>query len=1731
MTEPTSLVCLTNTTNGCHDKVSIPESTTLTTTIDNKVSVSHFHLDKKDINLPFFYCQVPEETSSQECHSAAAMDHAVQELNSTLKEADKITSSEANLQIDMKNNSQTINESSKVKQPKEEKKRSVKGNRELNAILKAAKSDITEEVNGSNGHHSNGNVNGRKREARRSRVTSESGSDDTEPSRGKRLRLQHQPFQVTPSNRDMNKLFKVVQTSTAKKEKEIPTELIVYKKSDFLALRNEEGGFYICRLLQNISRTSRGFKIRWLNEVEKDIYVPDYEDKTEFECILTNLELFQLQKGRYNLPQSERRRVMNILQRALDVELGVTDAPDPKVVAEDGIDVSTLSQTESSQVEDTASEEGSVKLVIEVNVEKKSKKLKKTVEESKVEIPSKKRGRPRKESIDSTTTTTSTSTTVSKKRSSRQASTESEPETPKQAKRKKSVDSTRRKSTDSSTEVSLTEPKSRRSSRDESRKSMPLKRQKSSDVVDGKESSQRNGKEPNKSKKVADKIAVSKLEPKKNATSMKLKQDMDNKLRAKLALEKKEAATSKKSKVEASALEKRRSSRQSPVSEKKEDKATAETIERAPRSRTAAVAAESKSTPFKESTGKPKIKVTPMRGDTFDKKPVDILELIGFEVKSCPTKALPLSLTNKTEKSRLEVAIRCGDDKTAIECIKSGIENTQNLLSLAFLAIVHCPQTLPSFLSHGVDAKSVDQATGNTLLHSLASLTKKTPEVLSIAQLLVSKGADVNAQNHKKKTALHLASAAAVSSSVLNEHDSAFMEFLIDHQARLTARDEDDRIPLYYSFIKSSKPDDSAYCDPIDQVTLLSRKLDLTEVKDHLGQTALHRAAFRGATVSCMHLLRLTNNKDPLDIRGNTPLAFAVLNAHDGCVLALINGGCNFTLKITKPPFEPEVKLSMWSFIHESSTPKTITSSITREVIERNWHRSRIFIMSNLTSFGSSLGFGIDAYLRCRKLKYALRLLSRCTNDDISPVEGSKLIHSLCESTLVDDCLESQKKVLSMLNERKISDASSFDENGSSAIIGAAANLNHILCEDLTNLLGLEKVANLKPNARLLTPLTALLLNIENRDLSKEMKTWGATLVSAGASLNSLAYYPVKLPSFPGIKVASVSHDDLSSHTKLSPLMVAVIHSNYNVVKYLVQQKADLNFPDEEGRTAIMYAVQLNDLKMIQLLLHLRYEPERDSNPWNSRFLTFKQTSNVDLEARDSKGRTVVHYVVRPFDELTFASAPVIIRLLKEVGAPLNAPDYSGVAPLAMARQLGLSSVVDTLIELIPDLPFVEKSRVTMLPTLPVRPMPTEQNDFGAEATRLANDKNMCDPIVSVRSDPLLGFGDSSEIVRDAGGLIPLTTLLIKPRQEDLSSLEFFKLQVVEHKARSIIVLFTRWGVFPEVGDYKKKTCSTKSEAISEFKKVFSEKTGNEWDTVLRTQRVDTVPNKYRVVFIDPETQRSHTQQNEFPFLDQLNSETNMTPLSGNNNIPNHHSIPNESRLLILHLMNSVQNTRHTLNIDPIVLCKKIGISNIQTAQEQIDKMIKLVQDKDNEIKASEGNKTIAAPKVLPLLYCITDLNIQMYQQIPLPDKQLLIPGFEMHNMIEKKQLLDNIHRQLLYKQLLLAVDAKKDTVDPFDFFRCSLAYSINLLEPESLESQLLLRSVSRSCKGMSVKGVFSLESREQIPSKVLNPWLLFSEIPRDDVVASLLGLAIPSTSGPFGQVSINLQLCIKEAL
>lgn len=145
--------------------------------------------------------------------------------------------------------------------------------------------------------------------------------------------------------------FQVVAESAREKQQQGSSggaKVVLYEKGEYLAVRCDGDDFYVCKALQNVYKSSKRIKIHWLNnenQTSKNHYVLDFADSIERETILTNLTM-QKAGSRMQLPDEEKTRTMNILNRAIKVQNGELPPPDPKNVTADGLDVSLVTETD-----------------------------------------------------------------------------------------------------------------------------------------------------------------------------------------------------------------------------------------------------------------------------------------------------------------------------------------------------------------------------------------------------------------------------------------------------------------------------------------------------------------------------------------------------------------------------------------------------------------------------------------------------------------------------------------------------------------------------------------------------------------------------------------------------------------------------------------------------------------------------------------------------------------------------------------------------------------------------------------------------------------------------------------------------------------------------------------------------------------------------------------------------------------------------------------------------------------------------------------------------------------------------------------------------------------------------------------------------------------------------------------------------------------------------------------
>ncbi|RWS26208.1 Poly(ADP-ribose) polymerase pme-5-like protein [Leptotrombidium deliense] len=369
------------------------------------------------------------------------------------------------------------------------------------------------------------------------------------------------------------------------------------------------------------------------------------------------------------------------------------------------------------------------------------------------------------------------------------------------------------------------------------------------------------------------------------------------------------------------------------------------------------------------------------------------------------SKTTNIDILNGTQKTPLVEAIISRNVEAAKFLIHAGANikfrsvNDGNKTVLLIAAASHLTSFIPLVASKGVDVKEVDIDSGNTALHYLVD-SPNGESILEAVKSLVANGADVNAVNKDGSTPLHLLVNART-----GETDTIYdvEEFLIESGASLSIRDKIGRIPLHYAFVKTNNHTDTSFLDPIELVTLLTSNKDYTTMNtpDQFLDTPLHRAAMRGATISCMHLIQGVTNMDALDHKGNSPLGLSVMHGHESCALMLVQKGANFSL-----PLNPMLTMRTTEEANNSTDEKSETSNsdnssviqsctILQEVIKKDWQGMLYLMLDQLVNLGRGVHSAIEAAIYAQRLKLAFKLTKRLKSS--KSVANEKLLQILSE--------------------------------------------------------------------------------------------------------------------------------------------------------------------------------------------------------------------------------------------------------------------------------------------------------------------------------------------------------------------------------------------------------------------------------------------------------------------------------------------------------------------------------------------------------------------------------------------------------------------------------------------------------------------------------------------------------------------------------------------------------------
>ncbi|XP_028967922.1 uncharacterized protein LOC108863629 [Galendromus occidentalis] len=529
----------------------------------------------------------------------------------------------------------------------------------------------------------------------------------------------------------------------------------------------------------------------------------------------------------------------------------------------------------------------------------------------------------------------------------------------------------------------------------------------------------------------------------------------------------------------------------------------------------------------------------------------------------------------------------------------------------------------------------------------------------------------------------------------------------------------------------------------------------------------------------------------------------------------------------------------------------------------------------------------VDAAIRAENYEIALKLLTR-----IKDLWTLKLI--LSKQTLLHLAAQQkysagQMKVVQALLDKEVV-PQALDEHGCCALTYANINWNHVLANFLLDKMGVESAARQGVDLSFRTPLSAIFWRLEKKPLPEPMIDIARRLIRAGADINVLSCYPVLNLEFPGTVCVSenVMHVTHSAAARISPLIMAVCKKNHATARFLLREGgANPNFVDGQQRNALMYAIKLNDLSMAKLLLNYDYDIREDR--FNSvisgclpspeatlredeEIKKYVKTSPVDLGHQDIYGWTIIHHVVAPLPEMTYASTRML-RLLATIKAPLTVPDRNSIVPLHLSAARGVESLTLALQKLISDgnpCPRIAYHGLPPIADDPVmRIVPLRDFNADCEAYEEQQRRKRSTDNGHGGSDRERGLGSivdpfglsepqEWEIVSDVKTKTTYDVHLTKLDRHFIYS--FSKLQLLTTLDRGRFVVVERSGRVGDVGTATRTSCSTESEAVQEFCRLFQLRTGAKFEDM---STLRPAPDVFRPVTVNRPSPARELKNNE----------------------------------------------------------------------------------------------------------------------------------------------------------------------------------------------------------------------------------------------------------------------------
>ncbi|XP_052272329.1 poly [ADP-ribose] polymerase tankyrase-like isoform X2 [Dreissena polymorpha] len=467
----------------------------------------------------------------------------------------------------------------------------------------------------------------------------------------------------------------------------------------------------------------------------------------------------------------------------------------------------------------------------------------------------------------------------------------------------------------------------------------------------------------------------------------------------------------------------------------------------------------------------------------------------------------------------------------------------------------------------------------------------------------------------------------------------------------------------------------------------------------------------------------------------------------------------------------------------------------------------------------------------------------------------------------------------------------------------------------------------------------------------------------------------------------------------------------------------------------------------------------------NEDFEKVEKTSNLNLDAQDKAGWSVVHHLVSPLVYGSYDNEE-LLYILHKAGASITLENKHGDTPLAQAIKSGgtprLSKRLQDILGIEADKLESTKQSPFKLQTEPPKPgssFEADSEEMLKKITPAPPENDIKKAVPKVDSNCLASTG--GEIVFDQAQGIPYDVVLSKIEIHSFlyDTYNFYKIQIIHHKAKNIFILFTKWGRIGTTGQYQQTPYQKLSDAVASFCQIFKSKTGNKWTNI---KEFSKVAKKYHLVAMDRQPQQA--LRVDFKLESRIPSQ-----------------LPASVQLLLNEMIDvgmmqaALKKANMAEEYMPFGRIKREILIKARKMLHQIGEYVL-------EIDKRKSVQTFDKSEYHDFCVKISQLSTDYYSLIPVQGYayERVEPLRNTATIRQHMRLLNTLLDIETASRIMLAAQHRIHEINPLDYIYRAIGCTVEPLREEEIESQYILKYIESSNKTAKVLCIYRVSRADE---------------------------------------------------